>query len=211
MSGVWARLRARLRGMDDVESLHRHWTAEAPRGGEPELLVERTHRSAALVRLIADVPHDARILEVGCGPGRNLAFLFDQGWEDVEGVEINPNAVKTLRERYPQLVERPIHVGPAESVLPTLEPYDLVFTMAVLEHIHPSSSVVFDEIARLGREVLAIEPRGHSSRRQHPHDVPALFESRGFRLVSATPMSEMPETADDPYLGPDYVAWRFAR
>lgn len=215
---TWTALITRVRGLfrggiQNVETLHRHWSTVSPRGGEPDLLIERIHRSAALAKLIADVPRTARIIEIGSGPGRNLAYLFDAGWERVEGVEINPNAVALMRERYPHLADQMVHVGPAEDVLLGLpsDGYDLVFTMAVLEHIHPASSIVFDQMARIAREILAIEPRGHASKRQYPHDVPGLFTSRGFELVAETPMSQIEETADDPYMGPDYIAWRFRR
>jgi hypothetical protein len=65
------------------------------------------------------------LLEVGCNVGRNLNDLHRAG------------------------------VGPAETVLPTYAPrsVDLVFTMAVLEHIHPASRTVFAEIARVARRL----------------------------------------------------------
>jgi SAM-dependent methyltransferase len=198
--------------MDAVSDLHRYWRQPRPRGGEPDLLVDRTHRSEALLHLISDLPTTTSILEVGCGSGRNLAYLHQHSFHDVEGVEINPAAVEIMRERFPELAGSAIHVGAAEEVLPTLadDRYGLVFTMAVIEHIHPDSSVVFDEMARLAPLILAIEPRGHSSHRQFPHDVPAIFEARGFRLESEQAMSSIPSTADDPHLA-DYVAWRFRR
>ena len=83
--------------------------------------------------------------------------------------------------------------------------FDLVFTMAVLEHIHPTSVEVFDHMARIAERILTIEPSGfHISERQFPHEIRALFAGRGFKLESVTPMDHQPE------LGP-YSAYSFKR
>jgi SAM-dependent methyltransferase len=209
------RIRHRLRRvlgtspMDDPSTLHDFWRQPAPEGNVSSDYIGPIGRSEALAELIADLRKDARILEVGCNVGRNLAYLADHGWTNVEGVEINEHAVALLRRTFPQLADRPIHVGTAEDVLPTLGgPFDLVFTMAVIEHIHPASAVVFDNMARLGSSVLAIEPRDNVSHRQFPHDVERLFTDRGMRLRSAVPMRQFPGTKDDPGIN-HFTAWRF--
>src|SRR5262249_36171990 len=144
--------------------------------------------------------------------GRNLAYLHDNGYPRVEGIEISPHAVEMLRKTYPQLADVTIHLGPAADLLPKLpdDGYDLVFTMAVLEHIHPGQSAVFAEIVRVGRSVLAIEPRRDSSHRSFPWDVPKEFTGRGLRLVSSRSMRDFPETAEDNGINWFY-AHRFVR
>lgn len=187
--------RRRIMKRDDLLNF---WQTEAPEGNVPADYIAPVERSEALLKLVQFLPADARILEVGCNVGRNLAFLFNAGYRNVEGVEISPHAVNLLRETFPELDGTTIHLGAAEDVLPTLETaaFDLVFTMAVMEHIHPDSSNVFDDIARLSDHVLAIEPtRRHATSRQYPHDPDAIFRSRGFRLASATPMTGVPGLA----------------
>lgn len=198
--------------MDPPKVLHEFWRQPEPPHNKPHTYIPHVGRSQALLELISDLPKEARILEVGCNVGRNLAHLYDNGYQDVEGIEISPHAVALLRTTYPQLADIPIHVGPAEDVLPTLpdDEYDLVYTMAVLEHIHPDSAVVFDEVVRIGRSVLAIEPNGVSSHRQFPHDVPKIFRSRGLKLVSSRSMADFPSTADDRTIA-KYIASRFNR
>lgn len=172
------------------EDLHSFWKQPSPKGNDPKGYLEQTARSAALLKII-DQPKDARILEVGCNVGRNLAHLYDAGYTNVEGIEISETAVELLRETYPQLADSNIHVGAAEDILPTLDEYDLIFTMAVLEHIHPDSTVVFDNIARLGETVIAVEPHDyHSTNRSYPHDIRELFTSRGMNCFRIEPMAE---------------------
>jgi SAM-dependent methyltransferase len=200
------------RGIDDIDTLHEFWRQPEPEQNVPRTYVSWTGRSEALLKLISDLPPETRILEVGCNVGRNLAYLVDHGYPNVEGIEISPHAVELLRQTYPQLVDSNIHLGSAEEVLPGLadDSFDLVFTMAVIEHIHPSSTAVFDHMVRVGKSILSIEPPGRTSHRQYPHDVPEIFQSRGLRLVSSTPMSTFPETANDGGLS-IFSAYRFER
>ncbi len=197
--------------IDSPEVLHEFWRQPAPEGNNPHDYIGPIGRSKVLLELISDLPKDARILEVGCNVGRNLAYLYDHGYTDVEGIEISPHAVELLRQTYPQLAEVTIHLGAAEELLPKLtDAFDLVYTMAVVEHIHPDSSVVFDEMVRLGSSILSIEPPGRRSHRQHPHDVPEIFRSRGMTLVSERPMTDFPETRDDKGIR-IFIAYRFTR
>lgn len=198
--------------IDDIEDLHEFWRQPTPQGNVPSNYVGPVGRSEVLLQLISDFPSDVRILEVGCNVGRNLAYLVDHGYTNVEGIEINPHAVELLRQTYPQLSTATIHMGPAEEVLPSLgdDNFDLVFTMAVIEHIHPSSTRVFDDIVRVGKTVLAIEPPGHASHRQYPHDVAQIFQSRGLRMVSSRSISDFPAVANDKSIA-TYSAFRFER
>ncbi len=196
--------------IDARPDLHDFWRQPAPDGNVPSAYIAPVHRSRALVSLIKDLPKDAAILEVGCNVGRNLAFLHDSGYRNLTGIEISPHAARLLRETYPQLVDASVKVGAAEEVLPGFEDkrFDLVFTMAVLEHIHPDSTSVFENMARVARSLLTIEPERHASHRQYPHDIRAIFTGLGFELVHSVSMGELPDTADDPAIA-QYFAWRF--
>jgi hypothetical protein len=78
--------------------------------------------------------------------------------------------------------------------------------MAVLEHVHPDSTVVFDRMAAIAPQVLAIEPPGTSSHRQFAHDIAEVFTSRGMTLVSEEPLTDRVGTELE-----SYVASRFER
>jgi SAM-dependent methyltransferase len=192
------------RQMDSPDELHAFWRQASPEGNDPREYIQATERSQALLTQV-DVPKDARILEVGCNVGRNLAVLWDAGYTNIEGIEINPHAVDLLRETFPQLSGCAIHLGPAEEVLPKLSRYYLIFTMAVLEHIHPDKSIVFDRMAELADHILAIEPSNHGSHRQYPHDVPVIFQRRGFVLERSVRMREL--IGDEAMR--NYTAWTF--
>ncbi len=52
-----------------------------------------------ILPLIADLPRDASILELGCGPGDMLAFLKRSGFETVEGIDLSAEQVGIATDR----------------------------------------------------------------------------------------------------------------
>lgn len=117
------------------DEAQRYWRDPPDEGNRPDAYAaEGGGRSRHLADLLAaHVEPTSSVLEVGCNVGRNLHFLHDAGFEDLTGVEINASAVEQMRPRFPELADVVVHVGPAEEELPELDPFDVVFTMAVLE------------------------------------------------------------------------------
>jgi SAM-dependent methyltransferase len=71
-----------------------------------------------------------RLLDVGCGPGGNLAMFQEQGW-DVYGVEMSPAAVARARDR----VGDRIHAGTLETAPFAEESFDVILFSHSLEHL----------------------------------------------------------------------------
>ncbi len=75
-----------------------------------------------------------------------------------------------------------LHEGPAEELLPRLPDgrFDLVYTMAVLEHVHDDAAQVFAGIARVCRSFLiTIEDERRTSWRHFPRNYRRIFELLG--------------------------------
>jgi hypothetical protein len=108
-------------------------------------------------------------------------------------MEISEHAVKRLRIEYPCLVMTPVDIGPAELSIQKYDSnsVDVIFTMSVLEHVHPDSRFLFTEIARVARKyALAIEPRqGKRSHMQYPWDIKNEFTAAGLTYIDAKPWS----------------------
>jgi SAM-dependent methyltransferase len=170
------------------DDLHEFWR-DPDQTNRPERYLEHSGRSAILAEFIRPyVTPDASILEIGCNVGRNLAWLHHEGYRRLTGIEINAEALAVLRETYPDLASTARLINaPVEDAITELadDSIDLVFTMAVLEHIHPDSEWIFDHIVRVARStVITIEDERHVSQRHVPRDYREVFTSRGMREVA---------------------------
>src|SRR3990167_998700 len=80
-------------------------------------------------------PRFAKILDVGCGTGRNLLMLKEFG--QTYGVDINPLALKFCSQRG----QKQVKLGGAESLPFTDNSFDLVTIFDVLYHRGVSSDL----------------------------------------------------------------------
>ncbi len=168
--------------------LHDYWGNPPDSYNKPASYLEGEERSRFLLEIVErHVSPTVKVLEIGCNIGRNLEFLHRAGFVNLAGIEINEEAVQLLKARSPGLARAAtIHTAPAETVLPTFQDqeFDLIFTMAVLEHIHTDSEWIFPEVARITKEVLlTIEDEGHYAPRNFPRNYRNVFEPLGFTQV----------------------------
>lgn len=148
-------------------------------------------RSEFLVSLVRRyLKPDASVIELGCNVGRNLHYLWQAGYRNLSGIEINDDAIKKMKEGYPDM-KPTVYQGTIEDRIKELKEYDLVFTMAVLEHIHRDSESVFSEIARLAKKYLiTIEDEKNVSERHFPRNYKNIFEGLGLRQIYEKHLSQ---------------------
>ena len=72
-----------------------------------------------------------RVLDAGCGSGRNLVYLLREGY-DVRAVDADPRAVQAVREMAPHLPADHFRVEPIEATTFTDACADVVISSAVL-------------------------------------------------------------------------------
>jgi 2-polyprenyl-3-methyl-5-hydroxy-6-metoxy-1,4-benzoquinol methylase len=146
--------------------------------------LQASKRSEYLVSLVKQyVKTNASIIELGCDVGRNLYQLWQAGYKNLAGVEINEDVVRLMKERFPEM--RPIiYQGSIEDRIKELQEYDLVFTVAVLEHIHRDSEWVFPEIAKRARMLITIEGEKKNVSELHfPRNYKNVFEALGLHQI----------------------------
>lgn len=200
LAARWPRTRAHL---------HRYWSDPWDGINRPEEYLSGTPRSEFLVSLVRQFgPAHARVLELGCNVGRNLHHLQQSGYSDLTGVEINRGALDLLARHYPDVAAtaRLIH-APIEAAVTQFadDEFDAVFTMAVLEHLHPRSKDVFTHMARIAPLVITIEDERGKSWRHFPRNYRRVFERLGLRQQAEQSCAQVPG------LGPKFVARVFAR
>lgn len=119
-----------------------------PSDGREDYLVEYIGKYA---------DRDDRVLEIGCNVGRNLNKLHEYGYLKLFGVEICGEALGLMKIGYPELYcdVQTRHTAIEHFIEEVPDGYyDVVFTMAVLEHIHPDSDWIFPHIARIAKKVV---------------------------------------------------------
>lgn len=155
-----------------------------------------------------EVDRDASVLEVGCNSGPNLEGLRRLGFSDLAGIEINPAALAEMARAFPELTESAtIHHGPAEEMLHSLETgsREVVFSMAVLMHIHPASRGVLADMVRVSRgHVCVIEPEDVTCGYVFARNYRRVFERLGCVEIKTAPI--LRESFASAY--PGYVGYR---
>lgn len=101
-------------------------------------------RSDLNQRFLMSLPHSARILEIGCNAGNQLALLRDMGFHNLCGIEVQDYALEFARSRLPGL---DLRQGTAFDTGFSSGGFDLVFTSGVLIHISP------DDLPRAMKEI----------------------------------------------------------
>jgi len=171
--------------------LHQYWRSLDDDGNSdnaPSKYLKNPERSEFLVELFRKhVPEEASILEIGCNVGRNLRYLFESGYRNLTGIEINPHAVKILRETSPEMArEITVETGPVEDWIKNVpdDTFDIVYTMAVLIHVHTSSEWIFAEMRRISKKfIITIEDEVNLGGRHVPRNYKKIFEGQGMREV----------------------------
>jgi SAM-dependent methyltransferase len=109
----------------------------------------------------------AAILELGCGPGRHLSHLYEHGFENLFGIDINDDSFEVMREVYPDLAAAGTFYADAiERVVEEFEDrqFDAIYSIETLQHIHPDDEWVFEALARTTSDLLVtVENEGDQS------------------------------------------------
>lgn len=143
----------------DSDDVHRRWTARSGAYSPEYYAYYGPNETSELLRetIARHADADAEILELGCSSGRHLAHLYDHGYENVSGVEINADAFDVMDEQYPELAAGgTFHHGAIEDVVPEFDEdaFDVVYSVETLQHLHPDAEWVFGELARVTETLL---------------------------------------------------------
>jgi len=166
-----------------------YWTAPPDEKNAPGRYASADiERSASLLALLDRlVKKDAAILEIGCNAGRNLNHLYNNGFANLSAIEISPAAIAHFGKTFPDTVKAvDVKIGPLEQILPTIpdKRFDVLFSMAVMMHIHPDSAFVFSHMVRVSKIVLAIEDERESTSTRHfGRNYREIFEALGARQI----------------------------
>ncbi len=183
--------------------LHTYWRYPGDDANSPEGYIYTVENSEFLLKFIKKyVNFQERILEIGCNVGRNLNYLFGAGYKNLESIEISKEAIDLMKKTYPQMASSiKIYNSSVEDIIKSFKDnsFDLVFTMAVLEHIHPDSEFIFLEMVRITKKYLVtIENEKDVSWRHFPRNYKKVFETLGMKQIEQFNCKEIKD------LGPNF-------
>ena len=142
-------------------------------------------RSRFLVELVKKHANpEAVIFEIGCSVGMNLNALWNAGFKNLAGLEINEKAVERFKVLYPEVVNSGVKIIVSSieqsiKLLPDKE-YDVVVAVRTLAHVHKSSDWVMNEIARITKDILiTIEVETPQDWKHFPRNYKDVFEACG--------------------------------
>jgi ubiquinone/menaquinone biosynthesis C-methylase UbiE len=103
---------------------------------------------------------NAKILDAGCGEGRNLIYFLNNNYQ-VFGVDENPDAIRLLHfilgSTYPYLPKSNFQEGTVEKMTFNDENFNLVISSAVLHFA--KSQTHFDDM--INDMIRVLKPKGH--------------------------------------------------
>lgn len=181
------------------QSIQDYWRDPPGKNNQPGAYIDLTEKSEALVRLAEElsVPKGP-VLEIGSNVGRSLQSFLDHGWTDLSSIEINPQAVARMAELFPAAAAiAKVHNMSVEDAIVSLPDrhFDLVFSKAVLLHIHPDSEWVFEHMVRVTKgTLLVVENEDQQSYKLFPRKYRPIFEGLGMVQVDERILPEVGET-----------------
>lgn len=186
--------------VSDAE-MHAYWRDPDDDIDQPENHVDLEKESRFLVDLVEPyLTPSSHVVEIGCNVGRNLNYLYEAGYENLTGIELNDGAVALMAEEYPELYDAiTVYNAPVEEVLPELpdDSVDLAFTFAVLAHLPVENEFVFDELVRVtDGHIVTVENERTLTFKQVPRNYLEVFAHRGCEQVEKVDGEEIARLTD---------------
>jgi len=151
-----------------------YWASPPDEINKPETYAGFSERSDYLLRVLRPyVNKTDSILELGCNVGRNLAALWDAGYHNIQGVDINPSAIELGKGLYPPL-KALIHHDIIEDFIKTCSVYDCIFTLAVLMHLSDDDTIKLIQ-SKVGRVLITIEDERTNGERHFARNYKRMF------------------------------------
>ena len=184
------------------EELYKYWKKQDNNSSinSPLSYTKLGHkRSKILIDLINKINNgnkNVNIFEIGCNVGRNLNYLFEDGYINLTATEINTTAITLMKKVYPKLTRHSkVYNNLIEDIIKKMEDkkFDVVFSMAVLQHVHKDSEWIFKEMVRItSKYIITIEDESGASERHFPRNYRKIFENLGMaEIIRLKPIKEL--------------------
>lgn len=185
-------------GNGKLEACHNYWINPTDETNKPVWSLRvGWNWSDFMLEAIRRYPSNGNpILEIGCHSGRNLWTLYKAGYHNLAGIEISTEAVDLMKSEYPEMAKNiEVYCSPVEDIIRKLpDSHYLVFTLAVLEHIHPDSEWIFEEMVRItDKYLITLEDEVSCFWRTFSRNYQHIFEGLGMKQIEYNNCKSLPE------------------
>jgi len=163
-----------------------------PEFNSPKSYLESTTKNTQILTDIVNEyfeNKEIKILELGCNVGRNLNNLFENGFKNLFAIEINSEAIKLMEKSFSDTFSATeIFESPIENKIKEFSDneFDLVFSMAVLMHVHNDSDWIFQHIARISKKkLIIIEHEKIKAKKVFLRNYKNIFEKFGLKEIKS--------------------------
>ena len=175
----------------NLDVIHDYWKEPNDGHNNPKSYVinQKGHKNSKnMVSLIKElITTDGKILEIGVNAGRNLSHLYSEGYKNLFGIEISKNALNEFERSFGDCYKNSNIINDSvENAIINIDDksIDVIYTMAVLQHIHPKSEWIFEHMSRICRGyIITFEDEFWVSDRHFPRDYKKVFEKVGMRQL----------------------------
>lgn len=165
----------RLSHIIQTTSIRNFWLKE-----DPSTYLGHPERTGFLVSKISGLAV-SDILEIGCNCGRNLEGLGLSRKYRLFGIELNKKAIDLMKLYHPETYKDAAIINTSVNELDlSVRQFDLVFTMAVLEHI---KDISFLRKIKTKYFITMEDERGKSRWWYFKRNYKEVFEQLGFRQL----------------------------
>lgn len=167
------------------EQLHKYWIDPKDKNSTSSYVsgIDKSKFLHDFITSTTDIDELSSILEIGCNVGRNLDYLFNKGFHSLHGIEISTKAIDLMKVEYPKMAKHSNIVNkPVEDYMQDIKTnsIDMIYTMAVLEHIHTDSEWIFEDMVRISKQyIITIEDEVCTTWRHFPRNYKDIFEDLG--------------------------------
>ena len=174
-----------------VKTIHNYWKDPLDFGNSAEghlLFPEHSKCMFEQIQKLKGINENSSIMEIGCNCGKNLNYLYERRYQNLSGIEISPKAVALMRKEFPNLYyNSSIFVNSLEGELKYIKScsVDVIFSLAVLMHIHTNSEFIFKELVRITKKyIITLEDEKCSPAWSHyPRNYKRVFEGLGMKQI----------------------------
>lgn len=175
------------------KEVHDYWKSppDSQYNSPEAYLKSNTKNTQILVDIVNQYFNDKNIniLELGSNVGRNLNRLYQDGFKNLNAIELNSDAIRLMEKSFPKTFSSTkIFECAIEDKIKefTDKEFDLVFSMAVLMHIHRDSEWIFEHIVRITKRYLIImEHEKGVARKNFPRNYKTIFEKLGLKQIDS--------------------------